>query len=88
MNAGICEAESLAGRLQEILRGAAPLTLLQDYDRQWQAEWGRLMGLSGGLKPRSNTGDWVRRRLGRLLPCLPGSGEDLAYLANQLALDV
>jgi NADPH-dependent dioxygenase len=88
MNAGMCEAESLAGRLQKILRGAAPLTLLQDYDREWQAEWGRLMGLSGGLKPRSNTGDWVRRRLARLLPCLPGSGEDLAYLANQLALDV
>jgi 2-polyprenyl-6-methoxyphenol hydroxylase-like FAD-dependent oxidoreductase len=88
MNTGMCEAESLAGRLQKILRGAAPLTLLQDYNRQWQAEWERLMGLSGGLKPRSNTGDWVRRRLARLLPCLPGSGEDLAYLANQLALDV
>ncbi len=88
MNVGLCEAESLAGRLQRILSGDAPLTSLQDYDREWQAEWGRLLGLSGGLKPRSNTGDWVRRRLARLLSCLPGSGEDLAHLANQLALDV
>jgi NADPH-dependent dioxygenase len=88
MNAGMCEAESLAARLQKILRGNAPSSLLQDYDREWQAEWGRLMGLSGGLKPRSNTADWVRRRLPRLLSCLPGSGEDLAFLANQLALDV
>jgi 2-polyprenyl-6-methoxyphenol hydroxylase-like FAD-dependent oxidoreductase len=88
MNLGLCEAESLAARLQKILREDAPLTLLEDYDREWQAEWGRLMGLSGGLKPRSNTADWVRRRLSRLLSCLPGSGEDLAFLADQLALDV
>jgi 2-polyprenyl-6-methoxyphenol hydroxylase-like FAD-dependent oxidoreductase len=88
MNAGLCEAESLAGRLQKVLRGGAALASLQDYDRQWQAEWGRLLGLSGGLKPRSNTGEWVRRRLPRLLSCLPGSGEDLVCLANQLALDV
>jgi 2-polyprenyl-6-methoxyphenol hydroxylase-like FAD-dependent oxidoreductase len=88
MNVGICEAESLAGRLQTILRGDATLASLQDYDLEWQAEWGRLMGLSGGPKPRSDAGDWVRRRLTRLLPCLPGSGEELAFLANQLALDV
>ena len=88
MNVGLCEAESLAGRLHKILRGGAPLASLEDYDRQWQAEWARLLGLSGKLGPRGNTGDWVRRRLPRLLSCLPGSGEDLAVLANQLALEV
>jgi 2-polyprenyl-6-methoxyphenol hydroxylase-like FAD-dependent oxidoreductase len=87
MNVGMCEAASLAARLEKVLRGGAPLTSLQDYDREWQAEWGRLLGLSGGLTLRSNTAEWVRRRLPRLLSCLPGSGEDLVFLANQLALD-
>ncbi len=88
MNVGMCEAESLAGRLHQILRAGGSLSLLEEYDRECQAEWGRLMGLPEGLKARAGTADWVRRRLGRLLPCLPGSGEDLSYLANQLGLDV
>jgi 2-polyprenyl-6-methoxyphenol hydroxylase-like FAD-dependent oxidoreductase len=88
MNVGLCEAESLAARIQKVLLEDAPPALLEDYNGQWQAEWGRLLGLSGGLRPGSGTGDWVRRRLSRLLPCLPGSGQDLVFLANQLALDV
>ncbi len=88
MNVGLCEAQALAGRLQRILRQDGPLDLLDDYERQCQAEWGRLLGLSGGLKARTTTGDWVRGRLPRLLSCLPGSGDDLAGLANQLDVDV
>jgi len=48
----------------------------------------RLLGLSGGLKTRPTTSDWVRRRLPRLLSCLPGSGDDLAWLASQMNAEV
>jgi 2-polyprenyl-6-methoxyphenol hydroxylase-like FAD-dependent oxidoreductase len=88
MNVGMCEAESLAGRLEKVLRGGGSRSLLDEYDRECQWEWARLMGLSGGFKAGATASDWVRRRLGRLLPCLPGSGEDLAPLASQLGIEV
>ena len=87
MNVGMAEAATLAGALRRILREKAPLSRLEACDLEWQAEWRRLLGLSGGLKPRSDTGPWVRERRGRLLSCLPASHEDLAPLAGQLGLD-
>ena len=62
MNVGMAEAATLAGALRRILREKAPLSLLEACDREWQAEWRRLLGLTGGLKPRSDTGPWVRER--------------------------
>ena len=86
MNVGMLEAESLAKRLRQILRDGAPASLLQDYDRECQAEWRRLLGLAGGLKAGSQTMPWVAARQSRLLACLPGSGAELAPLAGQLGL--
>jgi 2-polyprenyl-6-methoxyphenol hydroxylase-like FAD-dependent oxidoreductase len=88
MNVGMGEAVSLAGALGRILREKAPLSLVAACDQEWQAEWRRLLGLTGGLKPRSDTGPWVRERRGRILSCLPASHEDLAPLAGQLGLDL
>lgn len=88
MNVGFREAHALAARLGQILRHAAPPTLLQDHNRQWQDEWRRLLGLAGGLKPTSQTTDWLRLRLPRILSCLPASGDDLTPLAHQLALEI
>jgi len=87
MNVGMLEAESLARRLREVLRGNTPLSALQDYDRECQVEWQRLLGLAGGLKPRKEAAEWVQGRRARLLGCLPGSGVGLAPLAAQLGLE-
>jgi 2-polyprenyl-6-methoxyphenol hydroxylase-like FAD-dependent oxidoreductase len=87
MNVGMHEAATLAGCLRKILREKAPLNLLEACDREWQAEWQRLLGLTGGLKPRVETTPWVRERRARILSCLPASHEDLAPLAGQLGLD-
>jgi 3-(3-hydroxy-phenyl)propionate hydroxylase len=88
MNAGMNEAATLARTLRRILREKAPSSLLEDCDREWQEEWRRLLGLTGGLKPRKETGAWVRERCGRILACLPGSHQDLTRLAGQLGLDL
>jgi 2-polyprenyl-6-methoxyphenol hydroxylase-like FAD-dependent oxidoreductase len=89
MNAGLIEADALAERLTQVLRGHAALATLATYDQEGQANWRRLLGITGGLKPGSTTGDWVRERRARILPCLPASGaEDLAALAGQLGLDI
>jgi 2-polyprenyl-6-methoxyphenol hydroxylase-like FAD-dependent oxidoreductase len=88
MNVGMTEAVSLAGRLRRILRDKAALNVLETCHREWQAEWRRLLGLSGGLKPRGDTSPWVRERRARILSCLPASHEDLACLAGQIGLDL
>ena len=87
MNVGMGEAVALAGSLRRILREKATLSLLEACDHEWQAEWRRLLGLTGGLKPRTDTAPWVRERRGRILSCLPASHEDLAPLGEQLGLD-
>jgi 2-polyprenyl-6-methoxyphenol hydroxylase-like FAD-dependent oxidoreductase len=87
MNAGFAEGERLAGMLQKIVREQGSLELLQGYDREWCNEWRRLLGLTGGLTGRSGAELWIRERSARLLPCLPGLGNDLTALCNQLGLD-
>jgi len=87
MNLGMAEGVALAETLGRILRGKAPASQLEACHREWQDEWRRLLGLSGGLQPRKDTSPWVRERCRRLLPCLPASRQDLGRLAGQLALD-
>src|ERR1039457_7269002 len=88
MNVGMAEAVSLAGALRGILREETQVSLLEGCEREWQAEWRRLLGLNGGLKPGNETSPWVRERRARILSCLPASHEDLAPLAGQLRLDL
>lgn len=88
MNVGFLEAEELVGLLQKIIHEAAPLELLQEFNRGRQEEWRQLLGAGGGLLSRADTGGWLRSRSGRMLACLPGSGEELASLASQLKLDL
>jgi 2-polyprenyl-6-methoxyphenol hydroxylase-like FAD-dependent oxidoreductase len=86
MNVGLSEAAALAGAIRRVLREKAPLSALEDYDREWQGEWRRLLGVAGGLKPGKETSPWVKERCGRILPCLPASHEELPQLAGQLGL--
>ncbi len=89
MNSGFAEGKRLAGAVQKILREqAAPELLATGYGQEQTHEWRRLLGLQGGLMPRADTDDWARRRAPRLLPCLPGCGEDLGRLSAQLKLDL
>ena len=88
MNAGICEAEALAGMLKKILRDNGPLDLLESYDQNGQAQWQRLLNLKGGLKSRANTHPWVKDHARQILPCIPASGDDLSRLADQIGLDI
>jgi 2-polyprenyl-6-methoxyphenol hydroxylase-like FAD-dependent oxidoreductase len=87
MNAGLSEAAALVGVIRNILRDRANADGLEAYNRGRQDEWRRLLGLSGGLKPRANANAWVSERRARILPCLPGADADLARLAAQLQLD-
>ncbi|HOX55850.1 MAG TPA: FAD-dependent monooxygenase [Candidatus Paceibacterota bacterium] len=87
MNVGMSEAAALTGALRRILREKAPPNLLDAWSREWQEEWRRLLGMTGGLKPRNETSAWVRERRDRILACLPASDQDLARLAGQLRTD-
>jgi 2-polyprenyl-6-methoxyphenol hydroxylase-like FAD-dependent oxidoreductase len=87
MNVGFLEAEALVEELRKALREGKGSDLDGSYNQPRQAEWKRLLGLEGGLKARKETVPWVGERAGRILPCLTGSGTDLAALAEQLRLD-
>jgi 2-polyprenyl-6-methoxyphenol hydroxylase-like FAD-dependent oxidoreductase len=87
MNLAFCEAVTLAEELKKIIQDGASLDSLAAYDRQYRAEWASLLGLNGGLKPRSAASPWTREHTARLLPCLPSTHADLVKLAGQLQLD-
>jgi len=76
----------LGAKLQKILREAAPLSLLQSYNEDLEAQWHRLLGLSGGLTPAGQPHPWVLQHSPDILPCLPSYGTDLQALAGQLDL--
>jgi 2-polyprenyl-6-methoxyphenol hydroxylase-like FAD-dependent oxidoreductase len=88
MNVGILEAESLAGKLWKALHDDTGMTSMESYNAERLKEWRSLLGMTGGLRPGSTAPSWVAERCGRLLSCIPGSGEDLAQLAKQLGLTV
>ena len=88
MNVGLSEGAALARNLRKMLRDRAPAGVLETYDRERQQEWQQLLGLKGGLKPRSDTDAWVSQRRSRILPCLPASNADLSRLAAQLRVDI
>jgi 2-polyprenyl-6-methoxyphenol hydroxylase-like FAD-dependent oxidoreductase len=88
MNAGFVEAEALVEAFRKILRESGSPALLEDYNRAQREQWGKLLGVNGGLKPKTDTDPWVSARAARILPCLPATGADVARLADQLKLDV
>jgi 2-polyprenyl-6-methoxyphenol hydroxylase-like FAD-dependent oxidoreductase len=86
MNMGLTEAQSLAGRLEQILQKKGGPDLLQEYEQQQLQAWRQLLGLAGGLNPTAETSPWVAKRRQRLLACLPAHGEGLGRLASQIHL--
>jgi 2-polyprenyl-6-methoxyphenol hydroxylase-like FAD-dependent oxidoreductase len=88
MNVGILEADSLIGKLRNILRDNTALATLESYNEERSKEWQSLLGMTGGLQPGKTTPPWVAERCGKLLSCIPGSGEEVVRLAGQLGLTV
>ena len=87
MNIGLREAHDLAKTLADILHNHRSMENLDVYNRQRLSEWRYLLGLKGGLVAGPETDPWIAQRAGRLLPCFPASGDDLAALAHQLGLE-
>ncbi|HET9209030.1 MAG TPA: FAD-dependent monooxygenase [Thermoanaerobaculia bacterium] len=86
MNVGIREAYDLARRFGFILREDYPPDLLESYDATHRHEWRQLLGARGKPEPGPSTDPWVRKHAARILPCVPGSGDDLILLLRQLGL--
>ena len=87
MNIGLREAHDLAKTFADILQNDRSMENLDVYNRQRLSEWRYLLGLKGGLVAGPETDPWIAQRAGRLLPCFPASGDDLAALAHQLGLE-
>jgi 2-polyprenyl-6-methoxyphenol hydroxylase-like FAD-dependent oxidoreductase len=88
MNAGLREAFDLASRIARVQRGKDGLDLLEEYGRERLAEWRFLLGQAGGLRAGGAASPFVARNAGRLLGCLPATGEDIHGLALQIGLEV
>jgi 2-polyprenyl-6-methoxyphenol hydroxylase-like FAD-dependent oxidoreductase len=88
MNAGMAEAEALAGTLAQVLRGGGSLELLEKYSRAQRDNWEGLLGRKGGLNARPEANTWVQDHGARILPCIPALGDDLKHLLGQLGFDV
>jgi len=85
MNVGLREAADLAAALAAALRHGGDAEL-ETYNGRWTAEWRRLFSRADALRPTDRTDPWVKARRERLLACLPGSGDDLAGMVQQLGL--
>ncbi|MHC4698381.1 MAG: FAD-dependent oxidoreductase [Planctomycetota bacterium] len=88
VNMGFREAAELSSRLTGILRDAAPLSSLADYNTQFLTQWRQLLAVDGGLAPTEDAPEWARTRCSRILPCIPATGDDLSSLAAQIGLGV
>jgi 2-polyprenyl-6-methoxyphenol hydroxylase-like FAD-dependent oxidoreductase len=84
LNAGLHEAHDLARRMSEQLGRTGALPLLGNYDKQRRLEWQVLLGLGSSAPNAGKAPDWVRRNLNGLLQALPGTGDDLDDLLEQL----
>ncbi len=87
MNAGFAEAETLADAVAKIIRENGEPGLLGAETLEVRSRWEKLLGLAGGLQSRSDTPEWIAGQRARILPCLPGTGPDLANYAAQLKFD-
>ena len=86
MNIGLGEAHDLAERFSAIDKGGGSLEMLESYQNERRAEWEKLLGIEASLKISSDAPDWIGKHPGRVLPCIPASGEDLQQLLKQIGL--
>lgn len=83
INVGVHEAHDLASRIARSLDSGAE-ALGPAYEEQRRIEWGRLFGLGSSKPDTSKAPAWVQRHIRSLLPSLPGAGDELDELLEQL----
>ncbi len=88
MNVGLREAQDVARRISEILRGADSQELVDSYNADRRREWGRLLGREGELMSSQSADAWLSKHRHEILSCLPASGHDLEQLLNQVGLEL
>lgn len=88
MNVGLREGHDLAHAMAEVLHGDAGPERLTAYEAEREAEWHRLLGLAGTIRPFPRVDPWLAARAPRLLGSLPASGPALFGLMEQLGLHV
>ena len=100
MNSGLVEARELAARMTRILRAGGAAPLLEEFATKTHEAWEWLLDAStpprtvraaghpAGREVRALPGadPWVRQTGGRILSCVPASGDDLEPLLRQIGL--
>jgi 2-polyprenyl-6-methoxyphenol hydroxylase-like FAD-dependent oxidoreductase len=88
MNAGLVEARELAARISRIQRATGEPSLLQEFATETHEAWQRLLGDGQAVRALPGADPWVRQTGGRILACIPASGDDLETLLEQIGLTV
>jgi 2-polyprenyl-6-methoxyphenol hydroxylase-like FAD-dependent oxidoreductase len=86
MNAGLLEAEDLAGALKQILRHGGSRQLLQKYDYVHETDWERLLNRTGRVNAKSSASSWLREHAGRISSCVPATGGQFVQAMDHLGL--
>jgi 2-polyprenyl-6-methoxyphenol hydroxylase-like FAD-dependent oxidoreductase len=87
MNVGLAEAAELVERFEAVRKEPRALHELEEFNDRCLAEWRRLLGIEGALRPAAGAAPWVRQNAARIVPCIPGGGEQLLALAAQIGLE-
>jgi 2-polyprenyl-6-methoxyphenol hydroxylase-like FAD-dependent oxidoreductase len=86
MNSGLVEARELATRILRIQRAGGAPSLLQEFASETHKAWQWLLGAGQAVRARPGADPWVRQNGGRILDCIPASGDDLGPLLEQIGL--
>ena len=87
MNLGLVEARELASRISRIRRAAGSPSLLQEFAAETHDVWEGLLGVGRTARAQPQADPWVRQNAGRILECIPASGDDLQPLLTQIGLE-
>jgi 2-polyprenyl-6-methoxyphenol hydroxylase-like FAD-dependent oxidoreductase len=85
MNIGLREAGVIARNLANAIQGGSQAGLAQ-YEQSCREEWLGMLGVEEGATVLPDAPGWVRKQADRLLPCIPGSKDQLDPLMNQIGL--
>jgi 2-polyprenyl-6-methoxyphenol hydroxylase-like FAD-dependent oxidoreductase len=85
MNVGLREAGLIARNLASALQGGGE-SGLAGYESSCRTEWLELLGVAGGPSVTAEAPAWVQADPDRIIPCIPGSGEELGKLLSQIGM--
>lgn len=86
MNVGMREGRDLVRRLQGVLCNGTPFESLEDYSNERRTEWLCLLAARDRVECLPEAKAWARELGGRLVDCLPASGDDLGELLAAVGL--